>query len=300
MPDASTAPISCRGCGIEIFRKFSVGRAPTACTDCRLEASRASSRRAARNRYYGVKPDTTYICGDCDQEFPREGFGPKPQRCPACRRKVKTQRCKASWDARQQELRLQRFLLHGRPSTCLGCGVALAGSRRGPRPKHCRRCFLNIRSAREYTKKPSRRVTCADCGRVALASPRATGIQRCKPCAKNRAIRLVLAWRAAHPEKVREISCGSSRRRRAIKRRTAVEKFSDRYILERDCWTCGICRRRINPARKWPHPLSASIDHVIPLARGGEHTKANCRASHLRCNVRRWCNGGGEQLALIG
>lgn len=35
----------------------------------------------------------------------------------------------------------------------------------------------------------------------------------------------------------------------------------------------------------WPDPLFASIDHVIPLSKGGLHERANLTCSHLRCNM---------------
>jgi hypothetical protein len=34
-----------------------------------------------------------------------------------------------------------------------------------------------------------------------------------------------------------------------------------------------------------PRALSPSIDHIVPLSRGGQHVKANVRIAHLWCNV---------------
>jgi 5-methylcytosine-specific restriction endonuclease McrA len=39
--------------------------------------------------------------------------------------------------------------------------------------------------------------------------------------------------------------------------------------------------------RRFPDPLSPSLDHVVPLARGGEHTYGNVRTACLGCNVRK-------------
>jgi len=36
-----------------------------------------------------------------------------------------------------------------------------------------------------------------------------------------------------------------------------------------------------------PHPLSASIDHIIPLSRGGTHVEGNVNGVHLRCNIQK-------------
>lgn len=31
-------------------------------------------------------------------------------------------------------------------------------------------------------------------------------------------------------------------------------------------------------------PMSASVDHIVPLSRGGEHSMANVQCAHLSCN----------------
>jgi 5-methylcytosine-specific restriction endonuclease McrA len=72
------------------------------------------------------------------------------------------------------------------------------------------------------------------------------------------------------------------------------------YLLERDKFRCGICGKRISARLKYPHPMSASIDHVVPLAKGGTHAKENLRPAHLDCNVRKGAGGEGEQLLLVG
>lgn len=94
-------------------------------------------------------------------------------------------------------------------------------------------------------------------------------------------------YRRRNPERVAEISRSAFARRRAKKRGVKAEKFSNREIFERDGWVCQICHEPIDRDARAPHPLSPSIDHRIPLARHGEHTRENCRASHLRCNLRK-------------
>lgn len=95
------------------------------------------------------------------------------------------------------------------------------------------------------------------------------------------------AWRKRNPDRVRS----STAARRARKRNALVERFSPQEIFERDNWVCHICRGAIDPALPYPEPLSASLDHVIPyaagIARGGVHSRANCAASHLVCNLRK-------------
>jgi HNH endonuclease len=57
-------------------------------------------------------------------------------------------------------------------------------------------------------------------------------------------------------------------------------------VLERDSWRCHICNGEID--RSLTHgPDRASLDHVMPIAKGGSHTYDNVKASHWRCNHRK-------------
>lgn len=50
---------------------------------------------------------------------------------------------------------------------------------------------------------------------------------------------------------------------------------------------CHICTLPINLALAYPHPLSLSLDHVLPRSRGGSDDVSNLRPVHLRCNLSR-------------
>lgn len=56
-------------------------------------------------------------------------------------------------------------------------------------------------------------------------------------------------------------------------------------IFRRDKWVCGICGETINPDANYPSMESASLDHIVPLSRGGVHALENVQAAHLRCNL---------------
>ena len=61
--------------------------------------------------------------------------------------------------------------------------------------------------------------------------------------------------------------------------------FNPVNIFERDGWVCGICREAVDAALEWPDPRSASLDHVVPLTKGGAHSPDNAQCAHLACNV---------------
>ena len=48
---------------------------------------------------------------------------------------------------------------------------------------------------------------------------------------------------------------------------------------------CGICGKPVDFSLKFPHPLSACIDHIIPIDRGGHPSDIeNLQLAHLSCN----------------
>lgn len=84
-----------------------------------------------------------------------------------------------------------------------------------------------------------------------------------------------LEWTRANPKKRAE----SRRRRKAlVKGATEIETFSKEEIWERDRGICGICGLPAN--EDYWH-----LDHVIPLSRGGNHTRKNVQVSHPNCNL---------------
>lgn len=48
---------------------------------------------------------------------------------------------------------------------------------------------------------------------------------------------------------------------------------------------CGICGKPVDFSYKYPHPLSACIDHIIPIAKGGHKSDIdNMQLAHWTCN----------------
>lgn len=88
--------------------------------------------------------------------------------------------------------------------------------------------------------------------------------------------------------------------RRARKFGGDYETFTYLEIFERDGWCCGVCGESVDRSLAHPDHYSASLDHIVPLSEGGDHTRANSRCAHLICNIRRGNRGGTEQLRLVG
>lgn len=63
--------------------------------------------------------------------------------------------------------------------------------------------------------------------------------------------------------------------------------------LKREAQVCWICGHWIDPELRSPHPLSFTVDHIVPLALGGAAADpGNVRAAHRLCNMKRGTGRG--------
>jgi 5-methylcytosine-specific restriction endonuclease McrA len=90
------------------------------------------------------------------------------------------------------------------------------------------------------------------------------------------------------------------RQRRERKIAAFVEPVFRRRIFERDRWRCQLCKRLVSKTAVVPHPRAPTIDHIVPLARDGEHSMANVQTAHFICNSRKRERAMDEQLRLVG
>lgn len=71
-------------------------------------------------------------------------------------------------------------------------------------------------------------------------------------------------------------------------------------IFTRDRWKCHLCDLPVSRTLAHPHPMSPSIDHLVPLVEGGTDEPANLATAHLACNEHKAVAAMGEQLRLVG
>ena len=102
-------------------------------------------------------------------------------------------------------------------------------------------------------------------------------------------------WRLAHPIEVKmshhKNNLTSKIKRHAIMQTSFVEPVSIKKIYIRDKGMCGICKKKLSMAQ-------VTIDHILPLSKGGTHEPKNVRVAHFSCNSRRG-NRGEAQLRLL-
>lgn len=70
-------------------------------------------------------------------------------------------------------------------------------------------------------------------------------------------------------------------------------------IAFRDSYRCGLCGKKVHMHKCVPHPSAPTIDHIVPIALGGDNTRANVQLAHYSCNTQKNV-GGSQQLRLVG
>lgn len=253
-------PRPCKGCGTTIFKSKFCG------DQCRIEWYRATATERSRRytgsitwaeRYpQGHLTLTTRSCEHCGQEFTRRK-----------RPKDAARYCsKACAGAARTALRIasepQRHVRH-----CQRCNTLLAERRRS----YCPPCAKERakEQCREWYYQSRGDVACPDCG-VPIPND-GSYAHRCGPCRAKREASVKRAGRSARKLRVRSAT---------------VERFDPFEVLERDKWRCHICGCKTPKRLRGTYEANApELDHIVPLAAGGEHSRRNTACACRKCNI---------------
>jgi hypothetical protein len=188
--------------------------------------------------------------------------------------------CRECSAARHRERYSPKSGADDSPRECAWCGESYRPKQRRSSSFCSRACKDKERRASERAErlmsKPAERF-CVHCA-VAFPPSKRADAKFCSPGCNLSAHRL----------------------QRTLRRRTGsgMTGWLRASLFERDGWKCGICRRKVDPALRYPDPNAPSLDHIVPVADGGTNEPGNLRLTHLRCNCSRGRRGGNEQLAI--
>lgn len=176
------------------------------------------------------------------------------------------------------------------------------------RNDHVRRLTPCAECGRQFVKR-RRAAYCSDGCRKEVARVRAReraearhapADRRCRECGRS--------FLPAYGSRRRDFCCGRcgaryARRvgkaaRRARKRGNGYEYFDPVEVLRRDRWRCQLCGAHTPERLRGTHDDRApELDHIVPLAMGGAHTRANTQCLCRSCNQIKGAAAVG-QLAL--
>jgi len=63
------------------------------------------------------------------------------------------------------------------------------------------------------------------------------------------------------------------------------DHISALVLFELHAWTCFVCHKKINKFVRCPDWNAATIEHILPISKGGTHTWDNVAPAHYRCNL---------------
>ena len=107
------------------------------------------------------------------------------------------------------------------------------------------------------------------------------------PESKRRDAERQRLWRLRSPEKAR----AQQARRAHQKRGLPWEKIDKRQLYERDGGRCHLCGKRVAFE-------VMTLDHMVPMVRGGGYTWANLKVAHRSCNCSKGDTVVVHQMAL--
>lgn len=107
------------------------------------------------------------------------------------------------------------------------------------------------------------------------------------------------SWIANNPERSRALRTAGHARRKQRLSVVICERIDPFEIFDRDKWRCRLCKVRTPKELRGTHePNAPVIDHIIPLALGGPHTRANLQCLCFKCNASKAAKYEG-QLAFM-
>lgn len=188
--------------------------------------------------------------------------------------------------------------------SCHHCGIDFV-ARNGQ--QWCSNKCRNEKRNKEDKSLGGRNMACVQCGQSSrngmICSEEcqvARWSRKCKDCSAEYMQKKNTSGKCQRCRKRDRERASSVRLRvRQGKVRVAVNKLSVREVWERDGGVCQLCQKKINWESAWPDSKSMSVDHIVPLSKGGTDEGVNVQAAHLGCNSRKR-NKAGSQKRLFG
>lgn len=297
---------TCATCGAKFTP--SSGTAKFCSEDCRPLKLRRFDRKCGEcgSSYFGRRKatcDRCYYFNHGPKERRDAAYVPKVRSCPTCgepfnpagSQKWCTAKC------RPAKTRIPSVYT----GTCGWCGSAWTAT--GGRALHRRFCSRSCAGiARSLQIKDRSAVPWVECDQCGQWFTSRIGAKRCSTvCRKLHTRKAALA---DYYKRKAEQGDGRTPRsnRAAVDRRSKrlaavwVEDVTIDYLIKRDGSRCHLCKLMIVDQYRWPDIRTPSIDHLVPLSLGGEHSKANTALAHLGCNLSKHTRPAGEQLRLVG
>ena len=204
------------------------------------------------------------------------------------------------------------------PSHCAYCGADLFNELKAGRPRnYCNKlCGQNKRvEVNRERRKFSR--PCVECGtdfvgvtaRIVFCSVECRSVANrkraharwlaekqtrpatkswiCKWCQGEMVVPISYTGNRAYHDECRKPAKRANNRKKTLRRQKVSSRLivTHEEIAERDGFVCHLCGEIVDMDLPRTSRMGATLDHVIPLSRGGVDEKDNLKLAHWICNV---------------
>lgn len=241
------------------------------------------------------------ICIVCGHEFPTKHKGHKT--CSdACRKernrytrqcyldknpdaRVRYRSAARERDRKYAKLKAEQNPI--KPKVCPNCGITFT-----PDIFHPHKIFHDNVCQRQYSHKKERqkrteleRLIREEGGKLKkYPNPRNIKpvIKICEYC--NEPFITTRKHQHFHPDCNRKFQ---TQKRNAIKNNINSVSYTRKSIFQRDKYTCYLCGKPLNMDAQACDPDSPTIDHIIPISKGGDDIPNNIKSAHYLCNIQK-------------
>lgn len=187
-----------------------------------------------------------------------------------------------------------------RQHACIHCGKVRRSS---SAPRKCQTCARRLvrcaRCDRDFwpwaNGKHARKFCCPPIRRPATKVKVEPHQQQCRWCHQSFFVRGGRRY-CAKPCASAAACQRTHLRRRGLRRKQDQIPLNEIYL--RDRGRCLLCGDRVRVDLVSPHPRSATLDHIIPISKGGKHQRQNVQLAHYGCNSRKGARPCGSQMRL--
>lgn len=137
-----------------------------------------------------------------------------------------------------------------------------------------------IKALRLISKRIRSQKKCKSCSAILLRK----FVQLCRLCRSDKVQIYRKKYRKSDSFKISKRKHRSIRRAR-IRCSDGAEVFDPFEVFDRDKWQCKICSVQTPKSKRGSLDDDApELDHIIPLSKGGAHTRANTQCLCRKCN----------------